>query len=104
MPDLAALADPVWLITDDLHELRSTEAQRQLELLLMRAPAEQRFVLATLRDLRLGLHRLRLEAQLTEIRADGLRCSLEEARALFQGAGVELSGATLARTRTPQNL
>ncbi|MFG3024507.1 LuxR C-terminal-related transcriptional regulator [Streptomyces sp. NPDC048254] len=95
--DLAPLEDPVWLIIDDLHELRSTEAQRQLELLLLRAPPELRFVLATRRDLRLGLHRLRLEAQLTEIRADGLRFSLEEAEALFQGAGVELSGATLAR-------
>ncbi|MEU9158278.1 LuxR C-terminal-related transcriptional regulator [Streptomyces sp. NPDC048417] len=97
LKDLAPLKDPVWLIIDDLHELRSAEAQRQLELLLMRAPPELRFVLATRRDLRLGLHRLRLEAQLTEIRADGLRFGLEEAEALFQGAGVELSGATLAR-------
>ncbi|MEW2159947.1 LuxR C-terminal-related transcriptional regulator [Streptomyces sp. NPDC007189] len=97
LKDLAPLQDRVWLIIDDLHELRSTEAQRQLELLLLRAPPELRFVLATRRDLRLGLHRLRLEAQLTEIRADGLRFSLEEAEALFQGAGVELSGATLAR-------
>ncbi|MEU9443488.1 LuxR C-terminal-related transcriptional regulator [Streptomyces sp. NPDC048304] len=97
LKDLAPLQHRVWLIIDDLHELRSTEAQRQLELLLLRAPPELRFVLATRRDLRLGLHRLRLEAQLTEIRADGLRFSLEEAEALFQGAGLELSGATLAR-------
>ncbi|MEV6057194.1 LuxR C-terminal-related transcriptional regulator [Streptomyces sp. NPDC052107] len=97
LQDLAPLEDPVWLIIDDLHELRSAEAQRQLELLLMRASAEVRFVLSTRRDLRLGLHRLRLEAGLTEIRADGLRFSLEEARALFQDAGVELSRSTLAR-------
>ncbi|MEU9245777.1 LuxR C-terminal-related transcriptional regulator [Streptomyces sp. NPDC048385] len=95
--DLAALAGPVWLVIDDLHELRSAEAQRQLELLLLRAPTQLRFVLATRRDLRLGLHRLRLEAQLTEIRADSLRFSPEEAGALFRGAGVELSGPTLAR-------
>lgn len=97
LKDLATLEEPVWLIIDDLHELRSTEARRQLELLLMRAPPELRFVLATRRDLRLGLHRLRLEAGLTEIRADGVRFSLDEAEALFHGAGVELSGATLAR-------
>ncbi|MDX3265819.1 LuxR C-terminal-related transcriptional regulator [Streptomyces sp. MI02-2A] len=97
LQDLAPLGDHVWLIIDDLHELRSAEAQRQLELLVMRAPAEVRFVLSTRRDLRLGLHRLRLEAGLTEIRADGLRFSLEEARALFHGAGVELSRSTLAR-------
>ena len=44
-------------------------------------------VLATRRDLRLGLHRLRLEGELTEIRATDLRFTLEEARALFRGGG-----------------
>jgi ATP/maltotriose-dependent transcriptional regulator MalT len=34
------------------------------ELLLMRAPPGLRFVLATRHDLRLGLHRLRLEGEL----------------------------------------
>ncbi|MGW1161535.1 LuxR C-terminal-related transcriptional regulator [Streptomyces sp. NPDC002519] len=97
LKDLAPLKDRLWLIVDDLDELRSAEALRQLELLVMRAPTQVRFVLSTRRDLRLGLHRLRLEAGLIEIRADGLRFSLDEARALFRGAGVELSGATLAR-------
>jgi LuxR family transcriptional regulator, maltose regulon positive regulatory protein len=54
----------------------------------MRAPAGLRFVLATRHDLRLGLHRLRLEGELTEIRADDLRFTLDEARALFEAAGV----------------
>src|SRR5256885_11681034 len=40
--------------------------------LLMRGPPELRFVLATRHDLRLGLHRLRLEGELTEIRAADL--------------------------------
>ena len=48
-------------------------------------PAGLRFVLATRHDLRLGLHRLRLEGELAEIRADDLRFSLAEARALFAG-------------------
>ncbi len=43
---------------DDLHELRSEQARRQLELLILRAPAELRFVFATRHDVRLGLHRL----------------------------------------------
>ena len=47
LADLAALEDRVWLVIDDLHELRSAEALRQLELLVMRAPAGLRFVLAT---------------------------------------------------------
>jgi LuxR family maltose regulon positive regulatory protein len=96
LKDLAPLADRVWLIIDDLHELASADAQRQLELLVLRAPPELRFVLATRYDLRLGLHRLRLEGDLTEIRTADLRFTLDEAQALFQGAGVALSGAALA--------
>jgi len=95
LTDLAPLQDQLWLVIDDLHELDSDQARRQLELLVMRAPAELRFVLATRHDVRLGLHRLRLEGELTEIRADDLRFSLAEARALFQAAGVELAGPTL---------
>jgi hypothetical protein len=73
LKDLASLEDRVWLVIDDLHELRAAEALRQRELLVIRAPPELRFVLATRHDLRLGLHRLRLEGELTEIRAADLR-------------------------------
>ena len=95
LKDLAPLQDRLWLVIDDVHELGSAEAQRQLELLLMRGPPELRFVLATRHDLRLGLHRLRLEGELTEIRAAHLRFSLDEARELFAAAGVELPEAAL---------
>ena len=37
---------------DDVHELGSSEALRQLELLIMRAPLGLRFVLATTHDVR----------------------------------------------------
>jgi LuxR family transcriptional regulator, maltose regulon positive regulatory protein len=96
LKDLAPLADPVWLVLDDAHELGSEEALRQLELLLMRVPPELRVVLATRHDLRLGLHRLRLEGELTEIRAADLRFSLAEARELLAAAGVELGEPALA--------
>jgi LuxR family maltose regulon positive regulatory protein len=95
LADLGGLEDRVWLVIDDVHELRSPEAVRQLELLVMRAPARLRFVLATRHDLRLGLHRLRLEGELTEIRAADLRFTLDEARALFEEAGIALSGSAL---------
>ena len=95
LKDLAPLAEPVWLVLDDVHELGSAEAQRQLELLLMRGPPELRLVLATRHDVRLGLHRLRLEGELTEIRAAHLRFSLDEARELLAAAGVELPGPAL---------
>jgi LuxR family transcriptional regulator, maltose regulon positive regulatory protein len=91
LTDLAPLQDRLWLVIDDVHELGSAEARRQLELLLMRAPPELRFVLATRHDVRLGLHRPRLEGELTDIRADDLRFTAAEARALFAAAGVQLS-------------
>src|SRR3954469_6767383 len=97
LEDLGSLEDRVWLVIDDLHELRSTEALGQLELLLMRSPAQLRCVLATRHDQRLGLHRLRLEGGLTELRAADLRFTPAEARALLDGAGVTLSGAALAQ-------
>jgi LuxR family maltose regulon positive regulatory protein len=65
LADLGSLEERVWLVIDDVHQLASTEALRQLELLVMRAPPQLQFVLATRRDLRLGLHRLRLEGELT---------------------------------------
>ena len=96
LKDLAPLADRLWLVIDDLHDLGSDEARRQLELLVMRAPDQLRFVLATRHDLRLGLHRLRLEGELTEIRAADLRFTAAEAQELLAAAGVELPAAALA--------
>jgi LuxR family transcriptional regulator, maltose regulon positive regulatory protein len=95
LTDLGGLQDRVWLVIDDVHELRSDEALRQLELLLLRAPPQLRFVLATRHDLRLGLHRLRLEGELTEIRADDLRFTRDEAGALFEAAGIPLADPAL---------
>lgn len=97
LQDLHSLPDHVWLVLDDVHELHATEALRQLELLLMRAPAQLRFVLSMRHDLRLGLHRLRLEGELAEVRAADLQFSLDEARALFKTAAVALPDPALRR-------
>jgi LuxR family transcriptional regulator, maltose regulon positive regulatory protein len=99
LKDLAPLNDRVWLVVDDVHELGSAETLQQLELLVLRAPPELRFVLASRRDLRLGLHRLRLEGELTEIRAADLRFSVAEARTLFQSAGVQVTDSALGLLR-----
>ena len=90
LTDLVPLEELLWLVIDDLHELGAAEARRQLELLLMRAPPQLRFVLATRHDVRLGLHRLRLEGELTEIREADLRFTAAEAREMFAAAGVTL--------------
>ena len=90
LQDLAPLREPA--VAGHRRSARAGPGQvlRQLELLVMRAPPWLRFVLATRQDVRLGLHRLRLEGQLTEIRADDLRFSRAEARDLLAAAGVEL--------------
>ena len=78
-----------WLVVDDVHEL-GAHALRQLELLILRAPPGLRFVLAARHDVRLGLHRLRLEGELAEIREPDLRFTMDEARELLDAAGVDL--------------
>jgi LuxR family transcriptional regulator, maltose regulon positive regulatory protein len=95
LADLAPLEDRLWLVIDDVHELRSEEARKQLELLVLRAPPQLRIILSTRHDVRLGVHRLRLEGGLTEIRADQLRFTLEEARELFGASGLELTDKAL---------
>jgi LuxR family maltose regulon positive regulatory protein len=99
LADLAPLDDRLWLVVDDVQEL-GAEALRQLELLIMRAPAGLRFVLATRHDVRLGLHRLRLEGELAEIREPDLRFTVAEARELFEVAGVDLPDPALLVERT----
>ena len=99
LADLAPLDDRLWLVVDDVHEL-GPEALRQLELLILRAPPELRFVLATRHDVRLGLHRLRLEGELAEIREPDLRFTVVEARELFDAAGVDLPEVALLVERT----
>jgi len=96
LKDLTPLAGRLWLVIDDVHELRSADALAQLELLVMRAPPELRFVLATRHDLRLGLHRLRLEGELSEIRTADLQFTRAEARELLAAAGVALPEPALA--------
>jgi LuxR family maltose regulon positive regulatory protein len=99
LADLAPLAERLWLMIDDVHEL-GAEARQQLELLIMRAPPQLRFVLAARHDLRLGLHRLRLEGELAEIRDPDLRFTVAEAEALFAAAGIEVPAVRALVERT----
>jgi len=87
LDELDELDDPLMLVIDDLHEL-STEAQDQLGVLIDRRPQNLRVMLATRHDPGLGLHRLRLRGELTELRAADLRFTAAEALELFQGSGI----------------
>jgi LuxR family maltose regulon positive regulatory protein len=100
--ELAGQRGRVMLVIDDLHELHSPDALAQLTQLLTSLPPDVHAVLATRRDLRLRLHRLRLAGELAELRAAELRFTQRETRALLDAAGIGLSeaGAALLHQRT----
>ncbi len=99
---LDLLDDCLALVIDDLHELSSEEALASLDLLLVRRPEKLRTVLASREEAELSLHRLRLAGELTEVRGEDLRFSLEETRELLDESGVALSdaGVMLLHERT----
>jgi LuxR family maltose regulon positive regulatory protein len=95
--ELDELHEPLILVIDDVHELISKEAQDQLERLLARRPRHLSVILATRRDPQLGLHRLRLSGELTELRAADLRFSAAEALDLLVASGTSLAEDAAAR-------
>ncbi len=96
LSELEGRGGPVVLVIDDLHELRSPEAVAQLTRLLTSLPVNAHVVLATRRDLRLGLHQLRLAGELAEIRGADLRFTEHETRELLAASGITLSGTGVA--------
>jgi LuxR family maltose regulon positive regulatory protein len=96
MSVLAEQVEPVVLIIDDLHELQSADALKQLEHLLATLPGSARVVLSSRRDPPIRLHQLRLADEIAEIRADDLRFSERETRDLLAAAAIALSDAGVA--------
>ena len=90
-----SLDKPLLLVIDDLHHLLEPRALAPLELLLDRRPPQLRVILSTRHDPPLGLHRLRLAGELTELRATDLRFQLDETNELLSGAGITLSAAAV---------
>jgi LuxR family transcriptional regulator, maltose regulon positive regulatory protein len=97
LSELAEPRDRTFLIIDDLHELTSPEALTQLTRLLQNLPQHVHAILATRRDLRLRLHRLRLAGELAEIRAADLRFTQRETSEFLTASGIALSEAQAAK-------
>jgi LuxR family maltose regulon positive regulatory protein len=95
-------AEPVIVVVDDFHHVRSKAVLGPLARLVSHPPPSLHLVLATRRDPELPLHRLRLAGQLTELRAKDLAFAPDEAGAFFETAGLdlrpELVGTLLHRT------
>jgi LuxR family transcriptional regulator, maltose regulon positive regulatory protein len=96
LSELADARDGITLVIDDLHELNSPEAFAQLTRLLTNLPPNAHAIVTTRRDLRLGLHQVRLAGELAEIRAADLRFTERETRELLDASGITLSGARAA--------
>jgi LuxR family maltose regulon positive regulatory protein len=96
LSELADARDGITLVIDDLHELHSPEALTQLTRLLTNLPANVHAILATRRDLRLELHRVRLVGELAELRGAELRFTERETRELLDASGIALSDAGVA--------
>src|ERR1700759_4119202 len=88
--------EPVTLIVDALHELKSAEALARLEALIERLPETARVILASRRDPQIHMHRMRLADEGAEIRANDLQLSETETGALLRGSGLTLSEEAVA--------
>jgi LuxR family maltose regulon positive regulatory protein len=96
LSEVAEQDEPLVLIIDDLHELRSVDALTQLEQLLAILPSSMRVVLSSRRDPSIRLHQLRLAGELAEIRAGDLMFSERETRALLAASEISLSDTGVA--------
>ncbi len=96
--DLALQPDRLILILDDYHLIDSSAIQQHLAFLIDHLPASLHLVFATRADpLDLPIARLRARQQLTELRADDLRFTPEEAAAfLNQAMGLSLTADDVA--------
>jgi LuxR family transcriptional regulator, maltose regulon positive regulatory protein len=100
--ELAALPEPLVLVLDDYHLVRSERIHRSLEFLLRHLPATLHLAIATRADPPLPLGALRAAGQVTEIRAADLRLSEEEAEELLNGSlglGLDPADVELLRER-----
>ena len=95
--DCAAIAGPIVLVLDDYHVITAEPVNEALTLWLENLPANMHLVINTRTDPLLPLSRLRARGQMTEIRIDDLRFTLQEsARFLKKTMGVSLSDEDIA--------
>ena len=90
---LSELPEPVVLVLDDAHVLRSRDCLAQLSFLLLHTPETLRLVLTARTDPALPLHVLRVRGRLTEIRAADLAFTEDEAAELLSVHGLALPEA-----------
>ncbi len=101
--DLAALSHALVLILDDYHVISNRAIHDGLVFLLDHQPQQLHLVTSTRADPPLPISRLRVRGQLTEIRADDLRFTANEAAAFLNevmGLDLTLKDVQALETRT----
>jgi LuxR family maltose regulon positive regulatory protein len=81
--EIAEFPDDVVLILDDYHVIESQPIDKAITFLLEHLPSQMHLVIASRIDPSLPLSRLRAREQMTEIRADDLRFTPDEAAAFL---------------------
>lgn len=76
--DLITIPDNLVLVLDDYHMIDAPQVDEALTFLIDHLPPQMHLVIATREDPPLPLARLRARGQLTELRADDLRFTLDE--------------------------
>src|SRR5581483_10460734 len=101
--ELAPLEEPLVLVLDDYHLVRSETIHESIAFLLRHLPAPLHVAIASRADPPLALAGLRAAGEITEIRAADLRFTDEEADELLNGSlglGLEPGDVELLRART----
>jgi LuxR family maltose regulon positive regulatory protein len=95
--EIANVSDNFVLILDDYHAIDAKSIDNALTFLIEHLPPPMRLVIATREDPHLPLSRLRVQSQLTELRAADLRFTPSEAAEfLNQMMGLDLSAEDIA--------
>ena len=99
--EIAAIPNEFALVFDDYHLIETQPIHNAIAFLLDHLPPQMHLGLATRADPSLPLARLRAQGQLTELRADDLRFTPDEAAAfLNQVMGLSLSAEDVAALET----
>lgn len=95
--EIAAIPHDFILVLDDYHLIESPPIDQALSFLLQHQPPQMHLVIATREDPQLPLARLRGRGQLTELRAQALRFTPDEAADfLNQSMGLNLTAVEIA--------
>lgn len=101
--ELSVLAAELVLVLDDYHLIRANEVHQVLRHLLRYLPPRLHLVILSRSDPPLHLGRLRIEQQITELRAGDLRFAVEETRCFLNrrlGQSLDDDVLTLLHART----